>query len=317
MMTENFNDIESQDESNQALNSAPNEAVESGSEILQTEEKMTEHIEQLEMVSEAANQAVNALSKDSQKMSIDQIEHVKGVLEALLFVNEKPISLEQIRKALPTVSSNEVKKLIFILADEYALRKCGMTIVEIAGGYQMLSNPLYASYVRNFYQTKHKEKLSKPALETLAIIAYKQPVSRADIEQIRGVNTDGVFVHLLNKELIKVVGRKEVPGRPFIYGTTKEFLEYFGLKSLESLPKLEELVALQEAAEKTPEEKSSETGNTNSAAFIDHGEVGQADQVDQADRADRADRAENITDEIPSSPVVGKAEEFLEESKEG
>jgi len=309
-MTENFNDIESQDESNNAVDSASHQAAEVGSELSQTEEKMTEHIEQLEMVSEAANQAVNALSKDSQKMSVDQIEHVKGVLEALLFVNEKPISLEQIRKALPTVSSNEVKKLILILSDEYALRKCGMTIVEIAGGFQMLSNPLYASYVRNFYQTKHKEKLSKPALETLAIIAYKQPVSRADIEQIRGVNTDGVFVHLLNKELIKVVGRKEVPGRPFIYGTTKEFLEYFGLKSLESLPKLEELVALQEAAEKTAEESFPETVHAKSSAFIDHGGAGQADQVDQADRA------EKITDEIPSSPVVGKAEEFLEESKE-
>ncbi len=313
-MTENFNDIESQDESNHVLKSSLNQAAEVGSEISPTEEKMTEHIEQLEMVSEAANQAVDALSKDSQKMSVDQIEHVKGVLEALLFVNEKPISLEQIRKALPTVSSNEVKKLIFILADEYASRKCGMTIVEIAGGYQMLSNPLYASYVRNFYQTKHKEKLSKPALETLAIIAYKQPVSRADIEQIRGVNTDGVFVHLLNKELIKVVGRKEVPGRPFIYGTTKEFLEYFGLKSLESLPKLEELVALQEAAEKKPEENFPETVHAKSSAFIDNDETSQAEQAEQVDQADRA---ENIMDEIPSSPVVGKAEEFLEESKEG
>lgn len=311
MMTENFNDIEFQDESDKALKSASNQTAESNPEILQTEENgMTEHIEQLEMVSDAANQAVDALTKGSQKMSLDQIEHVKGVLEALLFVNEKPISLEQIRKALPTVSSNEVKKLIFILSDEYSLRKCGMTIVEIADGYQMLSNPLYASYVRNFYQTKHKEKLSKPALETLAIIAYKQPVSRADIEQIRGVNTDGVFVHLLNKELIKVVGRKEVPGRPFIYGTTKEFLEYFGLKSLESLPKLEELVALQEAAEKTQEEVSQETVNAKSAAFIENGGMSQADQVDQTDRA------EEIMNEIPSSLLVGKAEEFLEESKE-
>lgn len=309
-MTENFNDIESRDESNNAVDSTLNQAAEAGSEISQTEEKMTEHIEQLEMVSEAANQAVDALSKDSQKMSVNQIEHVKGVLEALLFVNEKPISLEQIRKALPTVSSSEVRKLIFILADEYSQRKCGMTIVEIAGGFQMLSNPLYASYVRNFYQTKHKEKLSKPALETLAIIAYKQPVSRSDIEQIRGVNTDGVFVHLLNKELIKVVGRKEVPGRPFIYGTTKEFLEYFGLKSLESLPRLDELVALQETAEKTPEEVLQEAVQAQSATSIDRSELVQADQVNQADRAG------NITDEVPSSPIIGKAEEFLEESKE-
>jgi len=99
--------------------------------------------------------------------------------------------------------------------------------------------------VRDFYKTKHKEKLSKPALETLAIVAYKQPVSRAEIELIRGVNSDGVVVHLIEKELIKIVGRKDIPGRPFLYGTTKQFLEYFGLKSLDDLPKLEEFPDLQ------------------------------------------------------------------------
>src|SRR3989338_9017752 len=114
-----------------------------------------------------------------------------------------------------------------------------MKVVEIAGGYQMLSSPAYVSYIRDFYKTKHKEKLSKPALETLAIIAYKQPVTRTDVELIRGVNSDGVIAHLLTKELVKPVGRKDVPGRQFLYGTTRQFLEYFGLKSLEDLPPLE------------------------------------------------------------------------------
>jgi segregation and condensation protein B len=108
----------------------------------------------------------------------------------------------------------------------------------------MLSNSHAAGYIREFYKTKSKEKLSRPSLESLAIIAYKQPVSRADLEIIRGVNCDGTVAHLLNKGLIEIVGRKEVPGRPFLYGTTKSFLEYFGLRSLEDLPKLESLPQL-------------------------------------------------------------------------
>ncbi len=302
-------------ESSDELESNVSDSSENSSDIeapqnAEEQKEITEHIEQLEMVSEAASQAVDELAKAPKKMSTDQIDHVKGVLEALLFVNEKPITLEQIKKALPTVSSNEVKKLITVLADEYSARKCGMTIVEIAGGYQMLSNPLYASYVRSFYQTKHKEKLSKPALEALAIIAYKQPVSRAEIEQIRGVNTDGVFVHLLNKELIKVVGRKEVPGRPFIYGTTKEFLEYFGLKSLESLPKLEELAVLQEAQEKTEKKMSIEE------AMQERAEIEQQQAQQQAQEPQVQEQQEQPTDETPSSPIVQKAEEFIEEPKE-
>ncbi len=179
----------------------------------------------------------------------EQLQHIKGVIESLLFVNERPVTLEQIKKVLDTVSNADIKRSIVSLQDKYEERKSGMMIVEIAGGYQMLSNPSYASYLRNFYKTKHKEKLSKPALESMAIIAYKQPVTRSDIELIRGVNSDGVVAHLLNKELIKVIGRKDVPGRPYLYGTTKQFLEYFGLKSLDDLPTLEEFPTLQPAAE--------------------------------------------------------------------
>ena len=175
----------------------------------------------------------------------EQTDYIKGVIEAILFVSERPVSLEELRKALETVGSTDIKATLQILKQEHEQRRSGISIVEIAEGFQMLSNPVYASYLHNFYKTKHKEKLSKPALETMAIVAYKQPVTRADIELIRGVNSDGVVAHLLNKELIKVVGRKDIPGKPFIYGTTKQFLEYFGLKSLENLPRLEEFPTLQ------------------------------------------------------------------------
>jgi segregation and condensation protein B len=177
-------------------------------------------------------------------MDQTQTEYIKGVIEAILFVSDKPVTVEQFKQLLEEVSPSEIEQTIKLIQQDYAQRMGGTTIVEIAGGFQMLSNPSYASYIRNFYKTRTKEKLSRPSLETLAIVAYKQPVSRADIEIVRGVNSDGVMAHLLSKGLVKIVGRKEVAGRPFLYGTTKEFLEYFGLKSLEDLPKLEEFPML-------------------------------------------------------------------------
>ncbi len=174
----------------------------------------------------------------------EQSDYIKGIIEALLFVNERPVTIEQMKKALATVSIPEIKSILEDLNAQYVGRHSGIRILEIAGGYQMLSNPDYASYIHDFYKTRHKEKLSKPALETLAIIAYKQPVTKVEVEVIRGVNCDGVIALLLTKELIKPVGRKDVPGRPFFYATTKQFLEYFGLKSLEDLPRLEEFPTL-------------------------------------------------------------------------
>lgn len=182
-------------------------------------------------------------------MDQTQIEYIKGIIEAILFVSDKPVTVEQFKQVVDEASPSDIEKIIGLLKDDYAQKVGGITIADIAGGYQMLSNPSYAAYIRAFYKTRTKEKLSRPSLETLAIIAYKQPVSRADIEIIRGVNSDGVMAHLLSKGLVKIVGRKEVAGRPFLYGTTKEFLEYFGLKSLEDLPKLEEFPLLSATSE--------------------------------------------------------------------
>ena len=168
------------------------------------------------------------------------IQNYKGAIEALLFVSEKPVVLDQFKEVFPELKPSQIYDLIKELQEEYVNREAGMVVVEIAGGWQMLSNSHAAAYIRAFYKTKTREKLSRPALESLAIIAYKQPVGRAEVEVIRGVNSDGTMAHLLNKGLIKITGRKEVPGRPFLYGTTKEFLEYFGLKSLEDLPKIAE-----------------------------------------------------------------------------
>lgn len=179
-------------------------------------------------------------------MSEPVVSYVHSVIEAVLFVSDKPVTFEEIKEVVGDVEGRALRQAIDELTAKYEAEKRGMVIVEIAGGYQMLSNPEYANAVRAFYRTQKKEKLSKPALESLAIVAYKQPVTRLDIELIRGVNSDGVVAHLLEKNLIKIVGRKDVPGKPFMYGTTKEFLEYFGLRSLSDLPKLEDFASLQE-----------------------------------------------------------------------
>ncbi len=187
-------------------------------------------------------------------METSSLEHIEGTIESILFVSDKPVTLDEFKDVLETVNSADIQEAITNLQKDYTQKNRGMMIAEIAGGYQMLSSSHYALAIRRFYKTTHKEKLSKPSLETLAIIAYKQPVARMDIELIRGVNSDGVVSHLLLKGLIKIVGRKEVPGRPFIYGTTQQFLEYFGLKSLEDLPKLEEFPQLQEIPSETTQE---------------------------------------------------------------
>jgi segregation and condensation protein B len=171
--------------------------------------------------------------------------YVKGAVEALLFVSDKPIGMDQFKEALEGIDAKAIRSALEELKEEHAQRKSGMCVVEIAGGYQMLSNPDYAMSIRSFYRTQKKEKLSKPALESLAIVAYKQPVTRLDIEMIRGVNSDGVVNHLLGKNLINIAGRKDVAGKPYLYGTTKEFLEYFGLRSLADLPKLEEFETIE------------------------------------------------------------------------
>ncbi len=229
-------------------------------------------------------------------MDQTQIEYTKGVIEAILFVSDKPVTVEQFKQVLEEVSPSEIEKIIKLVQDDYGQKVGGLTVVEVAGGYQMLSNPSYASYIRNFYKTRTKEKLSRPSLETLAIIAYKQPVSRADIEIVRGVNSDGVMAHLLSKGLVKIVGRKEVPGRPFLYGTTKEFLEYFGLKSLEDLPKLEEFPLLTAANNEAGATFTTEAGEMSPGATAETVEEEQKvtaslDAFEQA--ADREGSAEN------------------------
>jgi len=166
-------------------------------------------------------------------------EAVKAIIEALLFVNDKPLTLERIKEVLDNMETTQIRALLEELGLEYERANRGMRIIEIAGGFQMVTAPIAVTYLKKLYKERKAEKLSRPTLETLAIIAYKQPVTKREIESIRDVEVDGIIRNLLDKGIIRISGRKKAPGRPYVFGTTRQFLEYFGLKSLEELPKIE------------------------------------------------------------------------------
>jgi len=164
---------------------------------------------------------------------------LKSIIEALLFVSEKPISIK-IFNSIFNIPENQIIETINELMDDYKRKNSGLLIIKIDDSYQMITNPECSEWIKIFQNLNTNNKLSEQALETLAIIAYKQPITKAEIDKIRGVNSEYAIKTLIEKRLIKIVGKKEVPGRPFIYGTTKEFLRLFGISSLNELPGLSE-----------------------------------------------------------------------------
>ena len=195
---------------------------------------------------------------------------IKNIIEAMLFVSDKPLFLSEIKGVLEDPDANEIKEVIAELAGEFETQGRALRVKEIAGGYQIVTDPVLAPWLKKLYKTAGSDRLSGPSLETLAIIAYKQPASKPEIEAIRGVNVDGVLKTLVEKNLVRILGRRETVGRPIIYGTTQDFLQYFGLNSLEELPRLEEFhftekdIELPEHFQKEEEEeglKQQEGGN--------------------------------------------------------
>ncbi|MFA5536688.1 MAG: SMC-Scp complex subunit ScpB [Bacillota bacterium] len=164
-------------------------------------------------------------------------EKPKAILECLLFATAMPLSIDEIASVLE-LSLEEAEELLFQLMREYNDSDRGLQITLLAEGYQMGTKPQYAPYLEKICRPR-SNPLSKPALETLAIIAYRQPITRTEIEAIRGVRVEHLLSTLIERDLIKEIGRKEGPGRPILYGTTSEFLIYLGLKSLEDLPPLD------------------------------------------------------------------------------
>ena len=174
------------------------------------------------------------------------------VVEALLFASDVPVEADRIREVLDLSSADEARALVGGLRERYAARDSALEIVEAGGGYRMLTRPEVAPWLVRLARSRTRARLSRPALETLAIVAYRQPVSRPDIDAIRGVNSEGVLDNLMEKRMVRIAGRKEAPGRPFLYETTREFLVAFGLRDLGDLPQVEGELAVPEAVVVAP-----------------------------------------------------------------
>jgi segregation and condensation protein B len=168
------------------------------------------------------------------------MDNLKNIVESLLFVADEPLTIERLKQIITGAETKALRETLEELMVDYETRKGGFYLSPVAGGYQIRTRPEYTEWIKRLLQPK-PQRLSKAALETLAIVAYKQPVIRADIEQLRGVDCGGVLRVLLERKFIRVLGRKEIPGRPLIYATTKRFLEVFGLKNLKDLPTPKEI----------------------------------------------------------------------------
>jgi len=168
-------------------------------------------------------------------------QRVKSIIESILFVSEKPITAHNIADVLGEgFDTKDVKKILDEMKSSYEERNGGILLREVAGGYQLYTNQENAEYLKKLIDVK-PFKLSRAALETLAIVAYRQPITKSELEEIRGVDSSGALRVLIEKKLIRIIGKKDEPGRPFLYGTTKEFMEFFDLKSLAELPTLKDL----------------------------------------------------------------------------
>ena len=171
---------------------------------------------------------------------------LKAVLEAILFAASEPISLKQFQAVLSGLDARAIRKVLDALRDDYQEMERSFHLAEIANGYQICTRPQYSEWIQKFYTQQVRVTLSPPALETLAIVAYKQPVTRADVAAIRGVNSDSVLNSLIEKGLVSIAGRKA--GRSLLFSTTNEFLQQFGLKDASELPSLDEIDELLSAS---------------------------------------------------------------------
>lgn len=221
-------------------------------------------------------------------------ESLKPVIESIIFAADSAISLDKIVTVLDGEPRADVKEALTELIEDYSNRDGGFYIEEVAGGYQFRTKTEFAPWIRRLFKIG-AQRISKPAMEALSIIAYRQPVTRGEIEAIRGVDCGGVLATLMDKRFIKIVGRKELPGRPVVYGTTKEFLETFELKDLSCLPSLKDFERMEE--ENAPEEWVEEGAEETAA-----GEAPPRSKTDAGDR--EAARPEG---ELPE-PEDGRAE---------
>ena len=195
--------------------------------------------------SAAETMSVDALIADDERPLVEEpatgeAAGLVGIVEALVFASPEPLTMKQLLKLLDTEPKEDVVAAVADLKRRYE-HSGGLQLVEVANGYQIVTRPELHEWVRRLFHERTTQKLSVQALETLAVIAYKQPITAMEVAEIRGVNTSGVVGTLLERGLVKISGRKQVVGRPFLYSTTRDFLDRFGLKDLTELPKVEDM----------------------------------------------------------------------------
>jgi segregation and condensation protein B len=216
-----------------------------------------------------------------------------SILEALLFTAEKPLAIKDILSAFKdaattspgpeteahkSISEEQIRTAIETLQQQQVERRSGLILQEVAGGFQMRTQPETIAWVEQLFDRQKSGRLSQPALETLAIIAYRQPISRSEIEAVRGVAVDGVVATLVERGLIRITGRAELPGRPLIYETTPQFMEDFCLKSLDELPNVAELRKIELQRKPQSAEKNQPTGPVSTAPFHENSDPAPADR---------------------------------------
>jgi segregation and condensation protein B len=244
--------------------------------------------------------------EDLMRAEAPEIDEVLGkrIIEAILFVSAKPITTRELARILKPLSASQINALIKELKNEYNEQGRSFRIAEIAGGYELSTLPEYSPWLAKLEKEKKAKQASLAALETLAILAYKQPITRVEIEEIRGVDVSGVIATLMDRNFIKIVGRKEVPGRPLLYGTTDLFLAHFGLKSLSDLPDLDEIKNLVEDTIKREELLRQETIVSNEINTEE--EVATQTEEEAEQKVDLAAKYDEISKQIEEVKVMSK-----------
>lgn len=213
---------------------------------------------------------------------------LKAILEGLIFVSESPLTVDRMKEVLE-IPKADLRRLLSEMTEEYRQAERGFLLVEVAEGFQFRTRPEHADWIRKLKKGRGAA-LSQPALETLAFVAYRQPVVRMDIEKVRGVDSGGVLRTLLERKLIKILGKKDVPGKPLVYGTSRKFLEVFGLRDLSELPTLKDLEGLGPPSVEGILPLEGETKETRTEGEESAGmEPGQEARIDEFSREDPKD----------------------------
>lgn len=278
----------------------PGDAIEESEEVREDEVELPSPSPESQAEVETSESVGAGMTPAPSDPAFSDLRALKGILEALLFVTADPIPITRFLALLGAVTKQEVEQTLTSLRHDYEQEGRGLQLAEVAGGYRIMTKAEFAPWLKRLEKVKAPSKLSRSALESLAIIAYKQPIVRAEVEQIRGVETSGVIRTLLERKLVRIVGRKEEPGRPIMYGTTKFFLEHFGLRDLSQLPPLREFRELGESEQAMlPIDESVEMGGESLAQPLEAHTIG-----------------EGLPDEVIASEVNGTGLEMNERDAE-